>query len=669
MRARNSSAFDLIVVGATPGGIACAVAAAREGLKVLLTHHHDHLGGVLSSGLSTLDTQFNGRRCNILSEFCEGVLEHYSRKYGEGSDEYRSCLTRAPSQYWIDQEATKVREEDRPLENTSGGYYGRLHYEPHVGEAVLCRIVAQEKKVSLERGCYPLSVERTGRTLNAVNFRYRDGRSDFRISAPIFVDASYEGDLAAAAGVAYRVGRESRSEYGEIHAGRIFASLQFASIGTGGYPREAVEGGLNLVPYDGCTGQVFPGSTGEGDAKVQAYNLRICLSCDPDNRILPEKPSYYDRATFLKMRSRWGLGTRLANGKMKWNAANLPGGADEYPEGDWDTREAILQRHRDHALGFLYFLQHDEAVPRALREDAKQWGLAKDEFADNENIPYELYVREARRIVGRYVFTEHDATLAPGLDRAPIQYDSIAIAEHPMDSHSVSFEAQPGSRHDGKILLSEFTRPSQIPFRTLLPKEIDNLMVTVCLSSSHVGWGTLRLEPVLMHVGESAGLAAALALKTGSSVSDIELDQLQRILVENGVMLTFFNDFDMAENKAWVAAVQYFGTKGFFVDYNARPEEPLTEITARRWAEIACSLSSGRMPTDQQVCKDSDLVSIDSGEITFGEFIDLYKRQFSRKGIDPPSIDRTLQRYGWNSDEICGRGKACILLYKTLSAS
>ena len=661
--------FDLIVIGATPGGIACAVSAAREGLKVLLTHYHDHIGGILSSGLSTLDTQFTGRRCNILSEFCEGVLDHYGSKYGEDSDEYGSCLRRAPSQTWVDQETTAVAEEDRPLEDTSRGYYGRLHYEPHVGEAVISGLVERERLITIERGCYPFSVKRAGRKVESVILRYFDSRPDLQVSGPIFVDATYEGDVAAAAGVPYHVGRESRDEYGEIHAGKLFASLQFASIGKGGFPREAVEGKLNLIPYDGCIGELFAGSTGEGDTKVQAYNLRICLSCDPDNRVLPEKPPLYDREIFLKMRSRWGLGTRLANGKMKWNAANLPGGADQYPDGDWATRKAILQRHRDHALGFLYFLQHDEAVPRTLREEAQKWSLAKDEFADNGNIPYELYVREARRTIGRYVFTEHDATLASGLDRAPIHYDSIAIAEHPMDSHSVSFEAQPGSRHDGKILLSEFTRPSQIPFRTLLPKAIDNLMVTVCLSSSHVGWGTLRLEPVLMHVGESAGLAAALALKTGSSVSDIELDQLQRVLVENGVMITFFNDFDMAENKAWVAAVQYFGTKGFFVDYNARPEEPLTEITARRWAEIACSLSSGRMPTDQQVCKDSGQASIDSGEITFGKFIDLYKRQFSRKGIDPPSIDRTLQRYGWNSDEICGRGKACILLYNTLSAS
>ena len=656
--------FDLIVAGATPGGIACAVSAARQGLDVLLTHHHDHFGGILSSGLSTLDTQFTGRRCNILSEFCDGLLDHYGSKYGEDSDEYRSCLTRAPSQYWIDQGATRVREEDRPLEDTSSGYYGRLHYEPHVGEAVLCRIVAQEKKISVERGCYPFSVDRSGRTLNAVNFRYRDGRPDLRIPARSFVDASYEGDLAAAAGVAYRVGRESRSEYGEIHAGRIFASLQFASIGRGGYPRVAVEGSLNLVPYDGCTAQVFPGSTGEGDAKVQAYNLRICLSCDPNNRVLPEKPRNYDRAIFLKMRSRWGLGTPLANGKMKWNAANLPGGAHHYPEGNWETREAILQRHRDHALGFLYFLQHDTAVPQALRQEAQRWGLAKDEFADNGNIPYELYVREARRIVGRYVFTEHDATLAPGLDRAPIHHDSIAIAEHPMDSHSVSFEAQPGSRHDGKILLSELTRPSQIPFRTLLPKEVDNLLVTGSLSSTHVGWGTLRMEPVMMHVGESAGFAAALAMESDCPVSAIDVPRLQRKLVENGVMVSFFNDFDMATTEPWVPAVQYFGTKGGFTTYDAEPKKPLTLDWARRWAEIACSLSAAPMAPERHSRRDPGGASNPSNEIEIGEFIELIDREYARNGIDPPNIGAVLRRRRWDPHKVCSRGEACILLYE-----
>ena len=661
--------YDLIVIGATPGGIACAVRAAREGMRVLLTNYHDHIGGILSSGLSTLDTQFTGRRCNILSEFCEGVLDHYRTKYGEVSDEYRSCLTRAPSQSWIDQEATAVPEEDRPVEDTASGYYGRLHYEPHVGEAVISRIVKAENNVTVERGCYPLSVIRCGRTIDAVIFRYFDGRPDVNVSGALFVDATYEGDVAAAAGVRYRVGRESRSEFGEIHAGKIFTDLQFVRIGKGGFPREAVEGKLNPVPYDGCTGEVFAGSTGEGDCKVQAYNLRMCLCSAPDNRVFPAKPDEYDREVFLKMRSRWGLGTRLANRKMKWNAANLPGGADDYPNADWETRKAILKRHRDHALGFLYFLQHDKAVPEALREEARRWGLAKDEFADNGNIPYELYVREARRMVGRYIFTEHDATLAPGMKRTPVHHDSIAIAEHPMDSHSVSFEARPGSRRDGKILLSELTRPSQIPFRTLLPKEVDNLIVTGCLSSSHVGWGTLRVEPVMMHVGEFAGFAAALATKSGCMAPAIDLDRLQRQLVENGLMISFFNDFDMATDEPWVPAVQYFGTKSFFGDYDARPEEPLTENLARHWAKVVCIPESGRMSTDRQICRDSFNASNHSREITFGQFIDLVRRQYTRKGITPPDLDAALHGYGWESQTVCSRGEACRLLYVALSCS
>ncbi len=661
--------FDLIVVGATPGGIACSVRAAREGLQVLLTHYHDHIGGILSSGLSTLDTQFTGRRCNVLSEFCEGVLNHYRKKYGEDSDEYRSCLTRAPSQYWIDQKATTVLEEDRPVEDTSKGYYGRLHYEPHVGEAAIRRIVEAESLISIERGCYPLSVIRCGRAIDAVIFRYFDGRPDLNVSGPLFVDATYEGDVAAAAGIPYRVGRESRGEYGEFHAGKIFTSLQFSRIGQGGYPREAVEGQLNLVPYDGCTGEVFAGSTGTGDSKVQAYNLRICLCSHPDNRVLPAKPDEYDREVFLKMRNRWGLGTRLANGKMKWNAANLPGGADDYPDGDWETRKAILKRHRDHALGFLYFLQHDEAVPEALREEAQQWGLAKDEFADNENVPYELYVREARRIVGRYVFTEHDATLAPGLKRAPIHHDSIAIAEHPMDSHSVSFEARPGSRRDGKILLSELTRPSQIPFRTLLPKEIDNLIVTGCLSSSHVGWGTLRVEPVMMHVGESAGYAAALASARKCPPAELKCDELQRKLVENGIMISFFNDFDMACREDWVSAVQYFGTKGFFHGYNARPEAPLNADTASQWAKTTAALiaGGGQQPENAQVYRRSK--SDDPVEtLTLDQFRTIARTAFAPYGEFGEACETAFDRAG-DGTQPCTRGRACAILYSVSAHS
>lgn len=192
-------------------------------------------------------------------------------------------------------------------------------------------------------------------------------------------------------------------------------------------------------------------------------------------------------------------------------------------------------------------------------------------------------MREARRIVGRYTFTEHDGTLAPGLDRAPVHHDAIAITEWPMDSHECRLERRYGSLYDGKILLSEATRPGQVPYRCLLPEDLDNLIVPVAMSCTHVGWGTLRLEPTWMHVGESAGHAVALAQELGIAPANVPVERLQRRLVEHGVMLSFFNEFDMAAEAPWVPAMQFLGTKGLFASYDARPDVPADETTAREW--------------------------------------------------------------------------------------
>ena len=226
-------------------------------------------------------------------------------------------------------------------------------------------------------------------------------------------------------------------------------------------------------------------------------------------------------------------------------------------------------------------------MPQAVRADALRWGLARDEFVDNDNFPTHLYVREARRIRGRYTFTEHDGTLARGLGRAPIHADSVAIAEWPMDSHEVTQERQYGSLNDGKFLLSEATRPSQVPYRCLLPEDLDNLLVPVCLSATHVGWGTLRLEPVWMHLGEVAAYAAVLALRAGTTPGTLPAQRLQRHLVERQVMITFYNDLDMATPEPWVPAVQYLGARGYFPTYDARPHAPLDGDTAARWSQLS----------------------------------------------------------------------------------
>jgi hypothetical protein len=575
--------YDLVVVGATPGGIATAVRAAREGLRVLLVARGRHLGGMLAGGLNVEDTLYLGNRAPLYTEFREGVKAHYRDTYGEDSPQYTTCVA------------------------------GRLTFEPRVAEAVLTHMVEAEPNVEIWRGYVPVSVERAGRVVGAVTLAPFDGRrmderpeAQRRVVARAFCDSTYEGDLAALAGVPYRAGRESRAEFGELHAGKIFTDHI-----AGHFPIEAHEGRLNLLTFGYVGGAIYAGSTGEGDRAVQSFNYRVCLTNDPADRLLPERPSSYRRWDFegvladprasvktpypLKSQLVLADGTKLRfgsrgstpNQKMSWNNPSLPEGGHGWAEGSWAERHAIERRHWDHAMGLLWFLQNDPELPDAVHASAREWGLAKDEFADNDHVPYELYVREARRIVGRYTFSEHDGTLAPGLDRAPIHPDSIAITEWPMDSHECRLERRYGSLYDGKILLSEETRPGQVPYRCVLPQDLDNLLVPVAMSCTHVGWGTLRLEPTWMHAGESAGHAVALAQELGVAPAAVPVEHLQRRLVEHGVMLGFFNEFDMSTDEPWVPAVQYLSTKGFFTSYDARPAEPLDEATAAAWSRLA----------------------------------------------------------------------------------
>lgn len=554
-----------------------AVRAGRAGLRVALVTRERHLGGMLTSGLGVEDTLYLGNRAPIYTEFREAVIAHYRHTYGQDSEPYRTCRRG-----------------------------GRLSFEPRVAERVLTQLVEREPNVTVKRG-YELAVaERAGRLVKAVVCSARDGGAQQRIEAAAFADATYEGDLAALVGVPYRVGREARSEFNEQHAGKIFTTHVSAP---GGFPREAAAGKLNLITFRLTGGEICAGSTGEGDRAVQAFNYRVCLSRDPQNRVLPEQPATYRREDYLGLvldqagtvETPYPLKAQLIlddiqtlkmgdggmpNHKQSWNQPTMPGAGHGWPEGDWPAREAIAQCHWDFTCGMLWFLQHDPDVPAHVREDARRWGLARDEFADNGHRPYEIYVREARRIVGRYTYREHDGTLSSTGTRAPLQNDAIAITEWPMDSHECTTERRWGTLYDGKFLLAEATRPGQVPYGCLLPEDVDNLLVPVCMSCTHVGWGTLRLEPVWMHVGEAAGHAVALAHERSVPPADVPVAALQRRLAENGVMLTFFNDVDMATAEPWVPAVQYLGAKGLFPTYDARPAAALDEQTAADWSRL-----------------------------------------------------------------------------------
>jgi hypothetical protein len=560
----HGKAYDLVVVGGTPGGLACAVRGAREGLSVLLVQHNRHLGGMLTNGLMQWDALYAGHRAPLFNEYA-GLIENYYRDtYGEKSSQFRFA------------EFTQT-------------HYPMSRFEPSVAEHLFNRFVSAEKNITTLLSHYPAAVLRQGTLLTALTLREYGTTKDLTVQGQTFVDATYEGDLAALAKVPYRVGREGRDEYGEPHAGKIFTNIS----GESG-PQDAKDGKLNLHLYGHSQGSIDPTSPCTADGAIQAYNYRFCLSDEPGNIRLPEKPPGYNREEYVHYNRKGMNGGRL-NGKGTFNSAILPGENHAYPDADWPTREKIIERHKNFALGLMYFLQNDESVPETKRHGYRQIGLPLDEYPDHGHLPYELYVREARRIVGRSVFTEHDNRLATHYARTPVNADSIAITDWSMDSHDCTTDRRPGYDYDGKLILTEESRPAQIPYRAILPQGVHNLLVPVCLSATHVAWGAVRLEPVWMQVGEAAGVAAALAVKEKTPVALLPPDRLIRELCQRRFMTSFFNDVNAGGPEPWIPAVLYFGTKGFFASYDAHPGEPLTSAVAERWVRAFAQHLLGKL--------------------------------------------------------------------------
>lgn len=610
---------SLVILGETACGVAAAVSAAREEVDTILVTYGNMLGGVLPS-LGAIETHYPGVRSPFVETFKRRVIAHYRETYGQESPQFRTCTT---------------LESNNPM----------VTFEPSAAARILRAMVEAEARIQLIQRAYPLSVEVAFDRLIAVRFRAFDDDQDWQIEAAVFIDATDEGDLAALAGVPYRIGRESRWAYGEPHAGKVFTRYV-----PGKYPLDAAQGKLNLLPKWTTLG-LMNGSTGEGDDNIQDYSYRLCLSCDPHNRRLPDKPDGYDRANYLAIAlAPDEIGTRsyalqhrfltyslrdmiaadhlihghaLPNNKRSWNATNFTGAGKHYPEADWRTRRWIAARHRDHALGILYFLQNDDAVPEDIRQMARAWGLARDEFAETDNIPEHLYVREARRIVGRYTFTENDNMLAPGLERAPIHHDSIAITEFPNDSLPCTTERRTGTLPDGQTFLMETSRPGQIPYRTILPEHVHNLLVPLCASVTHVAWGTFRQTPTQIQIGEAAASAAVMSVRLNTPPGKLNVRVVQNQLLKWGAMLSFFNDFDMATPEAWVPAAQFLGTCGFFASYDARPNDLLTKTTAAIWIETTGLLHDGRAfdPNDRARLLPSDTVDRLSEPITRADFM------------------------------------------------
>lgn len=539
---------DILVVGATPCGISAAISAARCGSKVTLTDMTGHIGGMMSSGLGRTDIGPRNTVGGIFHEFIDDVYSHYVDTYGADSQQ---------------------------VKDSSNGYY----FEPSVAEMTLNRMVKAEKNLKLRLRYRPESVLLYGNRVHGVTLLDLKNNRRIQIRAAVTIDATYEGDIAAMAGVPYRIGRESREEFGEPYAGALY---------TNHYTR-----------------MVLAGTTGDGDERVQAYNYRLCLTRSPSNRVMPKKPDCYNRDEYLQVLDSIRAGRlkgimdvldfrAIPNGKSDTNntpksliSTDLPEENYAYPEAGYADRAEIEKRHVDYTLGLLYFLQNDSEMPEDLKSQFRELGFAKDEYKDNDNFPRQIYVREARRIWGLYTFTYHDAVLGPGMLRAPIHYDAIACGGYSMDSHATrKREAGHDDAMEGFYYLGPITRSYQIPYRIMVPQKVDALLVPGAVSATHIGFGTLRMEPVWMAMGQAAGTAAHLARNLFIEPRNVPVGRLQSWLADNGQIMTVFGDIqgpsESISKEAW-QAMQFWGTRGFFDAYDAKPMEQITRGTAAQW--------------------------------------------------------------------------------------
>ncbi len=485
---------DVAVYGGSAGGVIAAVAAAREGKTVILIEPGQHVGGMVSGGLGATDV---GNRLAIggyAREFFDRVRDYYKAKYGAGSVQFKDC---------------------------ADGF----RFEPHVAEHVF-RAMLAEHNIQVAHGARLDKVTLEGRKITSITY---DKAS---IAAKVYIDASYEGDLMAKAKVTYTLGRESRADFNESIAGvqKHSAAHQWPVKVSPFFGDKAL---LPLVQ----TGQAAP--PGDGDKKIQAYNFRMCMTQRPDQKIDWPRPVGYDArryellARYIEKKPDLQVGqlmnpVKLPNGMTDTNnngafSTDHIGANWDYPEATYPVRDKIWQDHIDYQMGFCYFLAHDPRVPRKLQQEINSWGLARNEFTDTNRWPHQLYVRESRRLRGLYFMTQSD------IMEHRTKEDSIGLGSYNTDSHHVQRIVGP----DGFVLnegdFQVGVQPYAIPYRSLVPKreECANLLVPVCMSASHVAYGTIRMEPVYMIMGQASGVAAALALKANVDVQSISVEMLK----------------------------------------------------------------------------------------------------------------------------------------------
>ncbi|MFC4870791.1 FAD-dependent oxidoreductase [Negadavirga shengliensis] len=542
----SAQSYDLVIYGGTSAGVAAAIQGARMGKQVLLIEPSSRLGGLTTGGLGQTDIGNKQAIGGISREFYERVYDHYEKPENwnwEKKEDYKGVA----------------------YSRTEEGEKSRWTFEPSAALKIYQEMINEESNITVRYG------ERLDRTQGVEKESGEIQRiimeSGTAYTGKVFMDATYEGDLMATAGVSYTLGRESNAQYGEtlngVQAHRYNVSLR-GNIARNARNHEFVDGvDPYVVPGDPASGLLpyieegGPGIEGRGDDKIQAYCYRMCLTDHPDNRIPFEKPDDYDTLHYELLLRNFEAAEELetmytyGGGFIPWANSAMPnrktdtnnkygfstdfiGQNYDYPEAGYEEREKIADAHRSYQKGLMWTLAHHPRIPEKVREEVSRWGTCKDEFDREDGWPDQLYIREARRMVSDLVMTQHHC------EKLEVVEDPIGLAAYGMDSHHMQryVDANGFVQNEGNVQ-SSVAGPYPISYRSIVPKkgEAKNLLVPVCLSATHVAFGSIRMEPVFMVLGQSAAIAAVMAIDGQKAVQDIAYNELKMQLLENKQIL------------------------------------------------------------------------------------------------------------------------------------
>jgi len=529
---QSSLKYDLVIYGGTSAGVSAAIQASRMGETVVMIEPTNRIGGLTTGGLGQTDIGNKQAIGGIAREFYQNINSYYQQP-----------------ENWKWQK----REEylDGGQTRTESGEDAMWTFEPSAAVEIFHHMLAGEKNITL---VYNQRIDRqkgvTKKKGVIVSILMESGET---YSGKVFIDATYEGDLMAAAGVSYTVGRESNKKYGEtlngVHTADT-ARTMTNQISRNSINHNFVSGvdpylekgnpASGLLPFIIPNG---PGKEGSANKGVQAYCFRMCLTDHPDNRIPFEKPATYDELDYELLLRNYEAGEKgfpwinsdMPNRKTDTNnrlgfSTDFIGQNYDYPEASYTERQVIAERHRNYQKGLMWTLAYHPRMPVHIRNEVSRWGMCKDEFTEGNGWQEQLYVREARRMISDYVMTQYNCE---GLAVAP---DPVGLAAYGMDSHHVQryVTSEGFVKNEGNVE-AHVKGPYPISYRSIVPKEkqCKNLLVPVCLSATHIAFGSIRMEPVFMVLGQSASIAASIAIEKGISVQQVDYDELQRALLEN----------------------------------------------------------------------------------------------------------------------------------------